>query len=153
MNTYAVTINPSPYKKWDLKLVNFYFSSGRIYCKNYDKLPRDIQEKLLKDILDYLVKRASYNAEWSDFIFEDTKLNNRHIHVYFKAEKNMQPMKSKIVQALNDVFGCSEANHHAVYIEETTDDKRYWQDYMKKEQYLEKLMNLKLDPYELDISN
>jgi len=149
MHTYGVTINPYPHKRWDKILVNSIYNElyeGKLYSKNYGSLPGEIQEEVLKAILNYLVKRSPPGCEWGDYILEDTKLNNRHLHVYFKDNKvNQDLMTNDIVVWLNEIFSNSLPGQYAVFIEETTHDVEYWKKYMQKNQWQETLMNLKID--------
>lgn len=154
--TYAVTINPSPYKKWDKQEVNnLYKSYGRITAANYNKLPEFIQKQLLLCILDAMVKQFLL-LDWCAPVFEKTDLGNLHIHVYFKRLVTpVNEFKSKSfedcfrdctpVRYIEQIFGAASAGHPCVYVEKTIVDINYWKDYMAKEKYLEVLMNLKID--------
>lgn len=125
METYSLTINPSPYKAWNREIVA-HVSGVSIMCKNYARLKdSSIQLDVLKGVFEYIKERAK-GVEWGELRFEKTKLGHYHLHTHFSIQGYKSDLSEIIreddrcvlFEDLNDIFS-SGKKHPALYWEIT----------------------------------
>lgn len=145
MTTYAVTINPFPFYKWNKENVSSFLDM-RIICANYSKLPSSIQKQMLDRIIAILTNSTNNIFDWSSPAYEKTKSDNLHVHLYFtmKDTKDNLELPKDFYDAcirINDLFGLPNvfnSYQSAIHVEKTKKDIMYWQQYMKKEERINK---------------
>lgn len=145
-NHYAITLNPSPYHKWNKLDVNVMYSKGSICSSNYMKLPHFVQKNLLLDIYEFFKKHVS--GDFSEPNFETTKLNNLHIHAHFSTDLEMKDFQG-IIDKINGIFSNTE-KWQALYVEQTHTNIKPWHKYETKEHYLQVLMERVIVPSDSD---
>lgn len=144
---YAITINPSCFKKLDHRFVNqlisvFLDDQVGLRIKNYNNLVEEDQILVLRAITAKLQKSLN-GSDWSVPVLEYTKKKNAHYHMYFrcKSEPFDQFYFTEAIEILNKQFS-SGINDPAIFIEQTEKQINYWEHYMKKDEITNFLMKL-----------
>jgi len=140
METFSITINPSPFKKWDWPQVfDLMKTYNEVYVckkfKNYDSMDIEIQIDLLNSIVKYIMVNL-VETEWSQGYIEYTRKGNAHIHTHFRSPiKNHDfviEVITKVAEKVNKFFS-SGLQFKALHYEETVVDIIYWIKYEQKE--------------------
>lgn len=145
-NHFAITLNPSPFNKWNKLDVNAIYTKGCICSSNYKSLPHFVQRNLLEDI--YNLFKSKVSGDYSEPNYEITKCGNYHIHAHFHTDLEESDFKH-IVDGINKIFSNND-KWKALYIEQTHTSKEPWHKYEIKEHYLDVLMGLPLPEHSYD---
>jgi len=143
INCFAVTINLSPYKKWDYKFVNELLNTYgegtlKLYkAKNWNTLDHEDQELVLKACANSLVKSVN-GLDATELRFELTEKSNKHLHFYIMSDDNLLQNERFMyrVGILNTQFS-SGLRYMTCHIEETILDVKYWKKYINKDVWLQ----------------
>lgn len=129
---YALTINPSAYKKWSQNDIIFLLERDEIHYAKIPKNYHSCSQELQRDILTCIYREiCDYVYEVGELIFEETELKNLHFHTWFvcKNGKNVNEMLAYI-NALNETFS-SGLQYKACYVK-PIHDLEGWQKYCRK---------------------